>query len=55
MIPLEVKRLLVTGSLLYATWTAWTCPCVNYLECHQTPFLLATGVPIALVVLGDFV
>jgi hypothetical protein len=55
MLPLQVKRYLVTGSMLYATWTAWTCPCANYLECHKTQFLLATGVPIALAVFGDFV
>ena len=55
MLSLEVKRYLVTGSLLYATWTAWSCPCANYLECHKTQFFFATGIPIALTLLGDFV
>jgi len=49
----EVERLIITSSLLYAAYTAWTCPCGDdngkyFLSCHLPQFYIATTVPIAI-------
>jgi hypothetical protein len=48
----EIQRYAITGSLLFAAWTAYTCPCKNpFLSCHVTEFALLTGLPLAFVLL----
>jgi hypothetical protein len=51
----EVLRAAVTGSLLLAAWTAWTCPCSEpLLSCHLPEFLLAAVGPAAAVWLNVY-
>ena len=46
----EIQRYAITGSLLYAAWTAYNCPCRDpFLSCHYIEFALATGLPLAFV------
>lgn len=42
----EVERYAITGSLLYASYITFTCPCDPLLECHKVEFLLAVGLPL---------
>ena len=46
----QIKKILVASSLVYAAYEAYVCPCKPNLGCHYTEFLLATGIPLALVV-----
>ena len=46
----EIQRYAITASLLYAAYTAYTCPCKDpFLSCHYTEFALAAGAPLAFV------
>ena len=48
----EIQRYAITGSLLYAAWTAYTCPCRDpFLSCHYQEFAVATAVPLLFVLL----
>jgi len=40
-------------SLAYATYTMATCPCEQPCGCKYVSFVIATGVPLAYVVLGN--
>lgn len=46
----QLKKIAVASSLLWATYTAYECPCTPNLECHYTEFLLAVGIPMALCI-----
>ena len=43
-------KLALTGSLLVAAWTVYSCPCDKACECKLTTFAVAAGVPLAYVV-----
>ena len=53
MNPLEIERIIITSSLAYATYTAFTCPCgttngENFLVCHLNEFITAISVPLVI-------
>lgn len=46
---LEVQRYVLTGSLLFAAYTIYTCPCKPVLgSCHFNEIMLSIGMPLAL-------
>ena len=46
----EIQRYVITGSLLAAAYTAWTCPCKDpFLNCHLKEFVALTTLPLAMV------
>ena len=45
-------RVGLTGSLVYAAWTVWSCPCERACACKLGTFMLTAGVPV-LVVAAD--
>jgi hypothetical protein len=47
----DAVRVALTGSLLYAAYTAWTCPCERACECKLTSFMLSAGLPLVYVVM----
>ena len=46
---LELQRLVIAGSLLYAAGITVMCPCDPLLGCHLPHFYLTTLAPVALV------
>ena len=45
----EIQRYVITGSLLAAAYTAWTCPCKDpFLNCHLKEFVALTTLPLAM-------
>jgi hypothetical protein len=49
MILTEVERLAITGSLLYASYITFTCPCEPLLGCHKAEFMLSVGLPLGYI------
>jgi hypothetical protein len=49
MDALEVQRWLITGSLAYAAYTVWSCPCDPLGACHLPHLVASTGVPLAVL------
>jgi hypothetical protein len=47
---IELQKLLIAGSLLYAVGITLTCPCDPLLGCHLPHFYLATLTPVAMVI-----
>lgn len=55
--PTELLRYTITGSLLFASYTALTCPCKHiegdrqtaFLSCHIGSFSVAVAVPLLVV------
>jgi len=47
----EAARVAIVGSLLYATYLAYKCPCKTPVKCQQRNFYAATLIPVALVAL----
>jgi len=45
----ELQRVVITGSLLYSAYLAYTCPCPTICSCHLDAFLVATGLPVGIV------
>jgi len=45
----EPIKLVLAGSLVYAAWVMWSCPCDRACECKLLPFVVATGVPLGYV------
>ena len=41
-------------SLAYASYTMATCPCEKPCGCKYTKFVIAAGVPLAYVILGNY-
>lgn len=33
------KRVVATAAAAYATYTAWNCPCEDYLSCHKGQYI----------------
>lgn len=50
MVLTEIERYAITGSLLYASYITFTCPCDPLLECHKVEFLLSVGLPLTYIV-----
>jgi len=56
MNALETERIIITSSLLFGAYTTWFCPCGDpisgegLLSCHFSEFVVATAVPLALVI-----
>ena len=44
---------LMALSLAYASYTMATCPCEKPCGCKYTSFVIAAGVPLAYVILGN--
>ena len=47
----EAARVAIIGSLLYASYLAYKCPCRRPVQCQQHNFYAATLIPVALVAL----
>ena len=47
----EAARYAIVGSLVYAAYLAYKCPCKTPVKCQKGSFYAATLVPVALVAL----
>ena len=47
----EAVRYAIVGSLVYAAYLAYKCPCKTPVKCQKGSFYAATLVPVALVAL----
>jgi len=47
-------RYAITGSLLYGAYIAYTCPCSTVMSCHQNEFYAATGGPLVITLLLNY-
>jgi hypothetical protein len=49
----EAARYAIVGSLVYAAYLAYKCPCKTPVKCEQKSFYAATLIPVALVALSN--
>jgi hypothetical protein len=45
-----IERVVLSSSLLFATFITITCPCEVMYSCHYWPLVVSAGIPIAYAV-----
>lgn len=48
-----LKRYVVIGSLMYAAYLTYICPCEKLIACHKQPFWISLGVATFVILTPD--